>query len=37
MPQFDVHRNLGPMRGSVADQGQVITDALDGLLTRSCG
>ena len=28
---------LGPCVGSLADQGQVIADALDELLTRSWG
>jgi toxin CcdB len=28
---------LGPRVGSLADQGQVIADALDELLTRSWG
>jgi len=28
---------LGPLAGSLADQGQAIADALDELLTRSWG
>ena len=32
-----VFDQLGPCVGNLADQGQVITDALDELLTRSWG
>lgn len=46
MAQFDIHRNKGALResipfvvvvGSLAQEGQIIADAIDELLTRSCG